>query len=117
MTNEPAIIIKGKYKDWPGGLRELTSLDPAQRPRPTTVRFGALVQPDGLLVWFQIDSDEMQPLLRNTPADTAEERGARLVAALIAWLSEGAEHRLEDHNEFHVFCSDAGDIWIEPCDD
>ena len=117
MTNEQKIVIKGTYEDWPGGPRKLTALEPALRPRPTTLRFGAHVEPDDLLVWFQIESDEMQLLLENTPEDTPEARGARLVAALIAWFSEGAEHRLEDCNEFQVFVSDAGDTWIEPRDD
>ena len=117
MSNGQPIVIEGTREDWPGGPRTLTRLDPAGRPRPTTFRFGALVEPDGLLVWFRIDSDEMQLLLENTPEDTPEARGARLVAAMIAWLSEGAEHRLEDLNEFQVFALDAGNTRIEPCDD
>ena len=112
-----AIVITGTYDNWPGGPRTLTRRRPAPRPRPTTLQFGAQVEPDGLLVWFRVDDDEMQLLLENTQEDTPEVRGARLVSALIAWLSEGAEHRLEDCNTFQVFVSDAGDTTVEPVGD
>ena len=114
MTNGPAIVITGTYDKWPGGPRTLTSLDPAPRPGPTTFQFGAQVEPDGLPVWFRVDDDEMLLLLENTQEDTPAVRGARLVAALIAWLSEDAEYRLEDRNCFQVFVSDAGDTRVEP---
>ena len=114
MSNGPAIVITGTYDNWPGGPRTLHSLYPAPRPRPATFQFGAQVERDDLLVWFQIDDDDMQLLLENTQEDTPELGGAHLATALIAWLSERADRRLLDCNTFQVIISDAGNTTVEP---
>ena len=40
MTNGPAIVVEGTRKDWPGGPRTLTPLDPDREPNRQTFWFG-----------------------------------------------------------------------------
>ena len=49
MTNGTAIVIDGTFDNWPGGSQTLMPLDPAPRPRPATLQFGAQVEPAGRL--------------------------------------------------------------------
>ena len=78
--------------------------------------FGAELVTDHKQVWFRIDSDAMLLLLENTPEDTPEARGERLVTALFTWLSDDPERQLEAINKFQVLVSD-GDTRVEPYGD
>ena len=44
-------------------------------------------------------------------------RRNRLVDAILAWLSDDRDHKLEDLNRFQVYVSNAGDTRIEPYGD
>ncbi len=113
MTNRPEIVIKGTFDNWPGGSQTLIPLDPAPRPRPATLQFGAQVEPAGRLVWFRIDADDIRLLREDTP----QARGALLVNALIVWLNENPDHQLDAGNTFHVLVCETGDVKVEPARD
>ncbi len=110
MSNGPAIIIEGRREDWPQGPRTLTPLDPNPEPNRQTCWFGAELAPGGNQVWFRITTEAVHRMQEETPAT----RGNRLVDALLAWLSNGRDHQLEDLNRFQVHVSDAGDTRIAP---
>ena len=110
MSNGLAIVINGTFDNWPGGAQTLTPMDPAARPRPATLQFGAQVEPAGNLVWFRIDADDIQLLREDTP----QARGALLVNALIVWREENPDHA---GNTFHVVVRDTGYVTVEPAPD
>ena len=113
MTNGTAIIIDGTFDNWPGGSQTLMPLDPAPRPKPATLQFGAQVEPAGRLVWFRIDADDIRLLREDTP----QARGALLVNALIVWLDENPDPQLDAGNTFHVVVCETRDVRVEPAPD
>ncbi|MCY4600072.1 MAG: hypothetical protein OXF27_09150 [Acidobacteria bacterium] len=110
MSNGPAIVIEGTREDWLQGPRTLTRLDPNPEPNRQTCWFGAELAPGDYQVWFRITTEAVHRMQEQTPAG----RGNRLVDALLAWLSDGRDHQLEDLNRFQVHVSDAGDTRIAP---
>ena len=114
MTNGtpivPAIVIEGTREDWPGGPRTLTPFDPNQEPDTQVTWFGAELAPDDNEVSFRITKEAIEKMQEETPGA----RGNRLVDALLAWLSDNPDHQLEPRNNFQVYVSDAGGIWVEP---
>ena len=110
MSNGPEIVINGECPAWPSGPQTLTEL-PADRERERAVFwFGFRLTPDGNEVMFRITSEAIARM----PEDTPRARGNRLVAALLTWLGDDPERRLEDLNDFQVYVSDVGDTRIEP---
>ena len=104
---EMAIVIEGAREDWPGGARTLTAREPTREPNGT-FWFGAELDPDGDQVWFRIAEEAVGRMPEKTPRD----RGARLVNALIVWITPDRQLQL-GLNRFEVRVSEAGDTWIE----
>ena len=106
-----AIVIEGTREDWPGGARTLTAREPTREPNGT-FWFGAELDPDpdpdGDQVWFRIAEEAVGRMPEKTPRD----RGARLVNALIVWITPDRQLQL-GLNRFEVRVSEAGDTWIE----
>ena len=106
MVSELAVVIEGTREDWPGGPRTLMPRYPTREPNGT-FWFGAEL-PAGDQVWFRIDEEAIGRMPEKTPRD----RGARLVDALIVWITP--DRPLEPGiNRFEVRVSEAGDTWIE----
>ena len=81
---------------------------PSREPNGRTCWFGAELDPDGDQVWFRIDDEAIGRMPEKTPAA----RGARLIDALIVWITP--DRPLEPGiNRFEVRVSEAGDTWIE----
>ena len=106
MTGELAIVIEGRREDWPGGARTLTPRDPTREPNGT-LWFGAEL-PAGDQVWFRIAEEAIDRMPEKTPRD----RGARLIDALIVWITPDRQ-LTPGLNRFEVRVSEAGDTWIE----
>ena len=97
-----AIVIEGACEDWPGGARTLTAREPTREPNGT-FWFGAELAPEGDQVWFRIAEEAIGRMPEKTPRD----RGARLVDALIVWIT--ADRQLAPgFNCFEVRVSEAG---------
>ena len=109
MGNGPAIVIEGTREDWPGGCQILTPLDPNQVPNHDAFRFGAQVEPAGIVVWFRIAHEAIERMRENA----SRRRGARFVDALLTRHRDGPACLLEGVNYFHVCVSDAGDVTVE----
>ena len=106
MVSELAVVIEGTREDWPGGARTLTPRYPTREPNGT-FWFGAEL-PAGDQVWFRIAEEAIGRMPEKTPRD----RGARLVDALIVWITP--DRPLEPGiNRFEVRVSETGDTWIE----
>ena len=110
LMPEPAIVIDREYPTWPTGPQALTELRACREHERAAFWFGFRLAPDGNNVRFRITGEAIQRM----PEDTPRRRGARLVAALLTWLGDDPERRLEDLNDFQVYVSDAGDTRIEP---
>lgn len=116
MTNgglrklQPAIVIEGKCAVWPSGPQTLKSLPPDRERDRAAFWFGTRAELGGNEVWFRIASEAV----RRMREKTAELRGARLVALLIAWLNESPDHQLDDLNEFQVLVAEDGETRIAP---
>ena len=106
MVSELAVVIEGTREDWPGGARTLTPRYPTREPNGT-FWFGAEL-PAGDQVWFRIAEDGIGRMPEKTPRD----RGARLVDALIVWITPDRQ-LTPGLNRFEVRVSEAGDTWIE----
>ena len=106
----PTIVIAGTREDWPGGPRTLTPRDPTREPNGRILWFGAELDPDGSQqVWFRITAEAVGRMREKTP----RARGARLIDALLAWLTPDRQLQPE-LNRFEVRVSNAGgDTWIE----
>ena len=104
---EMAIVIEGTREDWPGGARTLTAREPTREPNGT-FWFGAELGPDGDQVWFRI----AEGAVGRMPEKTPHARGARLVDALIVWITPARQLK-PGFNRFEVRVSEAGDTWIE----
>ena len=105
---ELAIVIAGRREDWPGGQRTLTPRNPTREPNGRTLWFGAELDPDGAQVWFQIAEEAIGRMPEKTP----EDRGRRLIDALIVWITP--DRQIEPSlNRFEVRVSETGDTWIE----
>ena len=107
---ELAVVIEGRREDcedWPGGSRTLTAREPTREPNGT-FWFGAELGPDGEQVWFRIAEEAVGRMPEKTPRD----RGARLVDALIVWITPDRQLK-PGLNRFEVQVSEAGDTWIE----
>ena len=92
----PTIVIAGTREDWPGGPRTLTPRYPTREPNGT-LWFGAEL-PAGDQVWFRIAEEAIGRMPEKTPRD----RGARLVDALIVWITpdrQDVNGYLEELNE------------------
>ena len=71
--------------------------------------FGAALDADGSQqVWFRITAEAVGRMREKTP----RARGARLIDALLAWLTPDRQLQPE-LNRFEVRISEAGDTWIE----
>ena len=102
-----AIVIAGWRGDWPGGPRILMPREPTREPNGT-LWFGAELDPDADQVWFRIAEEALGRMPEKTPAA----RGARLIDALIVWVTP--DRPLEPGiNRFEVQVSEVGDTWIE----
>ena len=104
---ELAVVIEGRREDWPGGSRTLTAREPTREPNGT-FWFGAELGPDAEQVWFRIAEEAVGRMPEKTPRD----RGARLVDALIVWITPARQLK-PGLNRFEVQVSEAGDTWIE----
>ena len=104
---ELAVVIEGRREDWPGGARTLTAREPTREPNGT-FWFGAELGPAGDQVWFRIAEEAIGRMPEKTPRD----RGARLVDALIVWITPDRQLK-PGLNRFEVRVSEAGDTWIE----
>ncbi len=104
----PKIVIAGTREDWPGGAQTLTSRDPTREPNGRILWFGAALDADGQQVWFRITAEAVGRMREKTP----RARGARLIDALLAWLTPDRQLQPE-LNRFEVRVSEAGDTWIE----
>ena len=104
---EMTIVIEGTREDWPGGARTLTVREPTREPNGT-FWFGAELGPAGDQVWFRIAEEAIGRMPEKTPRD----RGARLVDALIVWITPDRQ-LAPGLNRFEVRVSEAGDTWIE----
>ena len=93
-SGELAIVIEGTREDWPGGARTLTAREPTREPNGT--------------FWFRIAEEAIGRMPEKTPRD----RGARLVDALIVWITPDRQ-LAPGLNRFEVRVSEAGDTWIE----
>ena len=95
--------------DWPGGAQTLTPRDPTREPNGRILWFGAALDADGSQqVWFRITAEAVGRMREKTP----RARGARLIDALLAWLTPDRQLQPE-LNRFEVRISEAGDTWIE----
>ena len=104
----PAIIIKGKFGNWPGEARTLTPCRPQREPNEQAYLFGAELDQGNDAVWFRITLEAIHRMKERTPRD----RGNRLVDALISWMTP--ERPLEPGlSRFKVRVSETGDTWIE----
>ena len=103
---EPA-IRSVQERGEPGGARTLTARDPTREPNGT-FWFGAELGPDGDQVWFRIAEEAIGRMPEKTP----RARGARLVDALIVWITPDRQLG-PGLNRFEVRVSEAGDTWIE----
>ena len=104
----PAIVIEGKFGNWPGGARTLTPCLPQREPNRQVYSFGAELDQGNDEVWFRIALEAIRRMKEQTP----QARGNRLVDALISWMTP--ERPLEPGlNCFDVRVSDTGDTWIE----
>jgi len=110
MCNGPAIVIDGECPTWPTGPQALTGLPADREHERAAFWFGFRLAPAGNEVRFRITGEA----IRRMPEDTPRRRGERLVAALLTWLGNDPERRLEALNDFQVYVSDAGDTRIEP---
>ena len=105
----PKIVIAGTREDWPGGAQTLTPRDPTREPNGRILWFGAALDADGSQqVWFRITAAAVGRMREKTP----RARGARLIDALLAWLTPDRQLQPE-LNRFEVRISEAGDTWIE----
>ena len=104
---EPAIRSVQERVVSPGGARTLTARDPTREPNGT-FWFGAELGPDGDQVWFRIAEEAIGRMPEKTP----RARGARLVDALIVWITPDRQLG-PGLNRFEVRVSEAGDTWIE----
>ena len=82
--------------------------------RPTrepngTFWFGAELDPDGDQVWFRITEESIDRM----PEKTLRARGARLVDALIVWITPDRQFK-PGLSGYEVRVSEAGDTWSEP---
>ena len=80
---EPAIrSVQERVVSPGGGARTLTARDPTREPNGT-FWFGAELGPAGDQVWFRIAEEAIGRMPEKTP----RARGARLVDALIVWIT------------------------------
>ena len=94
----PKIVIAGTREDWPGGAQTLTPRDPTREPNGRILWFGAALDADGSQqVWFRITSEAVGRMREKTP----RARGARLIDALLAWLTPDRQLQPE-LNRFEV---------------
>ena len=100
---EPQIVIGGTRDDWPDGPRTLTPLPRRDFP-DDTMCFRAQFDPSGNEVRFRIAADDIHRMQEQTPQD----RGARLLDALIDWIQEHPGRELQACNDFRVYVSDDG---------
>ena len=108
MTNgRPDIVIEGTFDFSPGDTRTFTALHPERDTERHAFRFGAELDPGNNHVWFRITPEAIDRMREQQP----EERGDRLVAALITWLGESADNQLENVSEFQVSVSN--DVRVE----
>ena len=110
MTNGPRIVIEGTREDWPGDAQTFTPLRAERDTQRHAFWFGAQLDPGDNEVRFRITPEAIERMREQT----SEERGARLVDALIAWMGENPDDQLNPHNAFQVFVSDAGEAKVEP---
>ena len=98
---------RGRARTGPGGARTLTAREPTREPNGT-FWFGAELGPAGDQVWFRIAEEAIGRMPEKTP----RARGARLVDALIVWITPDRQLG-PGLNRFEVRVSEAGDTWIE----
>ena len=109
MTNGPAIVIEGTRKDWPGGPRTLTPLEPSSEANQQITWYGAELAPDHKEVWFKITLEATREMSKKEPPA----RGDLLIECLIAWTIKSPDRQLELRTNFLVIV----DRWgtrIEP---
>ena len=110
MTNGPQIVIEGTREDWPGDAQTFAPLPAERDTQRHAFWFGAQLDPGDNEVWFRITPEAIERMRERT----SEERGARLVDALLTWMGENPGHQLNPRNAYQVFVSDAGDARLEP---
>lgn len=104
----PAIIIEGKFENWPGEARTLTPSHPRRDANAQVYSFGAELDQGNDEVWFRIALEAIHRMKEQTP----HARGNRLVNELISWMTP--ERSLDPGlNCFEVWVSETGDMWIE----
>ena len=105
---QPAIVIEGTRQDWPGGPRTLVPLAAEREHDRAAFRFGA--RAGDIEVWFRLTLEAIGRMREDAP----QERGDRLVDALLAWLQNNTQHELTARNLFGAYVSDDGETRVEP---